>query len=71
MEQGKIVFELDELFGKLAQKVVKDLEDGSLDVKERAKLFVAMLPYKFPKLQQIESKNQNTTQITIFGDVGD
>lgn len=66
----KTVFNLDDLFEKLSERVVRDIADGSLDVKERAKLFTAMLPYKYPKLQQINSVN-TTRQINIFGDVGD
>lgn len=62
--------DIDYFYNQLAEKVADDLENGSLDAKERAKLFVAILPYKFPKLQQIENKG-GAFQITIFGDVGD
>ena len=62
--------DIDYFYKNLAEKVAEDLENDSLDARERAKLFVAILPYKFPKLSQVESKN-TTTQITIFGDVGD
>lgn len=67
MQEGN---DLDKIHNLLMEQVVKDLEERKLDAKERAKLLIAILPYKLPKLQQIESKN-TTKQITIFGDVGD
>lgn len=70
MEKRTTFEDFEAMFEVVNSQMKINITTGVLDAKEVSKLFMAMLPYKYPKLQQVESKN-TTTQITIFGDVGD